>query len=276
LEPLPYARFIGKLCDSTIEKDWLGFTMIIVPDDPGREVVGETIDAKVQKVFDGDGFLASIWNPFRKEWVERIPFRFAFIDAPEMGQPLGTESMEFLHALIAGKALRLSPIAKESMGYLPVDQYKRMLCMAFLTEEMQVGEVTYYLNGKCDSGIARTPRPVTRNVELEMIVNGWAWVTEQYAFEREEEYFEAQVDAQRNRRGLWATENPEPPWEFKRRQKRLGKPDKRQANLFAVTTALCPVNGCGGHMVERKSARGQFLGCSNFPRCRFSRESKDV
>src|SRR3546814_4417837 len=83
--------------------------------------------AKVQKVFDGDGFLASVWNPLRGEWVERVPFRFAFIDAPEMGQALGSESMEFLHQLISGKALRLSPIGKESMGYLPIDQYKRKI-----------------------------------------------------------------------------------------------------------------------------------------------------
>src|SRR3546814_7557996 len=103
-----------------------------------------------------------------------------------MGQALGSESMEFLHQLISGKALRLSPIGKESMGYLPIDQYKRMLCMAFLTEEMRVGEVRYYLNGKCGSGMAKKARPVTRNIELEMIINGWAWVTEQYAFDREE------------------------------------------------------------------------------------------
>ena len=235
--------------------------------------MSETLEAKVQKVFDGDGFLASVWNSLRKEWVERVPFRFAFIDAPEMGQHLGAESMEFLHKLISGKALRLSPIGKESMGYLPIDQYKRMLCMAFLTEEMQAGEVRYYVNGKCGGGMVKRARPVMRNVELEMIINGWAWVTEQYAFEREEEYFEAQADAQRNRRGLWAMDDPEPPWEFKRRQKRLSKADERQANLFSLANALCPVEGCGGYMVERKSARGQFLGCSNFPRCRFSRDA---
>jgi micrococcal nuclease len=45
-------------------------------------------------------------------------------------------------------------------------------------------------------------RPVTRNIELEMVVNGWAWVTEQYAFDRETEYFDAQDDARNNRRGL--------------------------------------------------------------------------
>src|SRR3546814_14878609 len=68
-------------------------------------------------------------------------------------------------------------------------------------------------------------------------------------------------------------DDPEPPWEFKRRRKRLSKADDRQAHLFSAANALCPVEGCGGYMVERKSARGQFLGCSNFPRFRFSRDA---
>src|SRR3546814_14381072 len=91
-----------------------------------------------------------------------------------MGQALGSESMEFLHQLISGKALRLSPIGKESMGYLPIDQYKRMLCMAFLTEEMRVGEVRYYLNGKCGSGMEKKASPVRRKIELEMKIGRWS------------------------------------------------------------------------------------------------------
>ena len=78
----------------------------------------------------------------------------------------------------------------------------------------------------------RRPRPVTRNIELEMIVNGWAWVVEQYAFDREAEYFEAQYDARRDRRGLWAMDNPEPPWTFKRRQKRRSKASEGQGRLI--------------------------------------------
>ena len=76
--------------------------LIIVPDDPGSELLSEAIEAKVQKVFDGDGFLANVWHPIRREWVLRVPFRFAFIDAPEMEQPIGAESREFLLKLIGG------------------------------------------------------------------------------------------------------------------------------------------------------------------------------
>lgn len=206
--------------------------MIIVPDDPGPVTSDEALKAAVVKVFDGDGFLANVWHPIRESWVERVPFRFAFIDAPEMEQPFGQESKDFLSGLIARKALRLDPIGKESTGYTPIDPYKRMLCMAFLTDRMKAGQIDYYVNGKCGAGSVKKARPVTRNIELEMIVNGWAWVVEQYAFDREDEYFGAQDDAKRNRRGLWAMDNPEPPWNFKRRQKRRSQTSSGQGRLI--------------------------------------------
>lgn len=206
--------------------------MIIVPDDPGPAECDEAFKAIVVRVFDGDGFLADIWNPIRGAWVPRVPSRFAFIDAPEMDQPFGPESRAFLNGLIAGKTLRLDPIGKESTGYLPIDPYKRMLCMGFLTEQMEAGRVDYYLNGRCCTGSAKQARPVIRNIELEMIVNGWAWVIERYAFEREAEYFEAQEDARQNRRGLWAMDDPEPPWNFKRRRKPHDRAHARQGRLI--------------------------------------------
>lgn len=194
--------------------------MIIVPDVPNRVPSDEALKAIVVKVFDGDGFLANVWHPLRETWVQNIPFRFAFIDAPEIEQPFGPESRDFLHRLIAGKPLSLDLIGKESTGYMPIDPYKRVLCMGFLTEQMGVGRIEYYMNGKCHAGSVKSGRPATRNIELEMIVNGWAWVIEQYAFDREAEYFEAQDDARQHRRGLWSMDDPEPPWVFKRRQKR--------------------------------------------------------
>src|SRR5688572_27142898 len=125
---------------------------ILAPDNPGPDTVGEMLQAKVVKVFDGDGFLASIWHPRHARWIHRVPCRLAFIDAPEMEQPLGPEAQTFLHAAIAGKTLRLDAIGKESTGYVPIDPYKRLLCMAYLTDEMQVGPTEYYLDGRCNEG----------------------------------------------------------------------------------------------------------------------------
>lgn len=206
--------------------------MIIVPDDPGPVGPDEVLKAAVRKVFDGDGFLANVWHPYRETWAERVPFRFAFIDAPEVEQPFGPEARDFLAGLIADKELRLDAAGKESTGYMPIDPYKRVLCMAFLTEQMDVGTVDYYHEGKRGAGSVKRARPVMRNIELEMIVNGWAWVTEQYAIDREAEYFGAQDDARLNRRGLWAMDDPEPPWNLKRRQRRQTRVSDRQSQLL--------------------------------------------
>jgi endonuclease YncB( thermonuclease family) len=56
-------------------------------------------------------------------------------------------------------------------------------------------------------------------------------VTEQYTFDREK-YFAAQDDARQNRRGLWAMDEPEPPWNFKRRQKRGSRTFEGQGRLI--------------------------------------------
>lgn len=204
--------------------------MIIVPSKDGPTSGDEALEVQIQHVFDGDGFRAKLWNPYRQRWVPDVQFRFAFIDAPEKGQPFGDEARDCLHGLIGGKTLRLDPIFKESMNGVPFDPYKRILCMGFLTEEMGAGEVHYYHSGECSVGHVKRARTVTRNVELEMIINGWAWVVEQYSFEHSEAYFTAQEDAQRHRRGLWRADNPEPPWNFKRRQRRQ-KATKAQHGL---------------------------------------------
>lgn len=206
--------------------------MIIVPDEPEEAGPEDVFRAEVQKVFDGDGFLAKIWNPLRECWVERVPFRFAFIDAPEKGQPFGDEARDYLIQLIHGKELRLDPVGKESSGYLPFDGYKRLLCMAFITERIEAGPLHYYHRGTLGQGTAKRARTVTRNIELEMIINGWAWVTVQYDFDRKEEYLDAQNDAQLAQRGLWAMDNPEAPWTFKRRQRQKADRSRNQGSLF--------------------------------------------
>lgn len=204
-----------------------------MPRNPDASERADQVIARVGKVFDGDGFLAELWHPIRQTWVRRVPFRFAFIDAPEIGQSFGSESQAFLENLIGGTELSLTLIGKQSQGNLPIDQHKRLLCMGYLTEEMQVGKVEYYLDGKCSSGTVRKARQVTRNVELEMIVNGFAWVLPQYSFEHEDEYFAAQENAKQAKRGLWTQDDPEPPWKYKQRQKRKTKAERSQPSLFS-------------------------------------------
>lgn len=207
-------------------------TAIIAPETPEPDEFRDMLEADVREVFDGDGFAANVWDPLSHKWISRVPFRFAFIDAPEMQQPFANEAKEYLQTLIGGTRIRLALIGKQSSGYMPLDKYRRLLCMGYLTEDIQTGGVEYFQNGKCDAGTVRRARPVTRNIELEMLVNGWAWVMKQYAFDREADYFAAQEDARRNRRGLWSMENPEAPWKFKEKQKRRRIAAQRQPNLF--------------------------------------------
>ena len=106
------------------------------------------------------------------------------------------------------------------MGDIPLDRFKRMLCTGNHFGHLPIGKVDYLYDSKRGRGLNPQARTVTRNIELEMVVNGWAWVAEIYSFEQKEVYLDAQSDARRHRRGLWACNNPEPPWNFKRRQVR--------------------------------------------------------
>ena len=53
-------------------------------------------------------------------------------------------------------------------------------------------------------------------INLEMVCDGHAWWYERYA-KRATDYEQCQEDAQRNKRGLWADEDPVAPWEWRRR-----------------------------------------------------------
>ena len=106
---------------------------------------------------------------------------------------------------------------------------------------------------------------LTRNIEIEMLLNGWAWVLERYG--PDEIYFEALEIAQRNKRGIWAYEDNVHPWTFKG-QKYI---DGRRPAKKSKTVEKCPAEGCGGNLVKRNGKFGVFYGCSNYPDCTYSR-----
>lgn len=225
---------------------------LIALEDPGAE----TIKVPVLKVFDGDGFLTKLNQPRRNAEIE-LTVRFGFIDAPEMNQPGGIEAKNFLERLIGNRWVDLVVLTKMDTGEI-VDRHGRIVCIPYLTQD------------------SSSPwQPPTRNIELEMILNGWAWVLERY--EPDERYLVALEDARRHKRGIWARDDNVHPWEFKKqkyRKARLGLTSSPQPDLFsAPSKARCPTDGCGGHLVERTGRFGAFFGCSNYPNCRFSRSA---
>lgn len=110
---------------------------------------------------------------------EQRKVRLAEIDAPEKTQAFGSRAKIQLSDKVFGKSVRVD--------YHEKDRYGRF-----------VGYV------KVDN----------RNVNLEMVEEGFAWRYTQYS--KDLDYGRAQAKAQERRAGLWADPNPTPPWEYRR------------------------------------------------------------
>lgn len=238
--------------------------IIIAPEDPGTD----TIKAPVLKVIDGDGFLTKIRafeiTDNRQDQQElTVTARFGFIDAPEIGQPGGREAKDYLTALIGGKWVELVILTKMDTGQ-SVDKYGRIVCVPFLTLDYSSGEFRTSSKHRHTISTVGAPLLVTRNIELEMVINGWAWVLERYG--PDERYLVALDEARRHKRGIWAFENNTHPWEFKKQKYR----ETQQSAVSEPSPKRpCPVNGCHGFLIRRNGKFGAFLGCSNFPRCKY-------
>lgn len=216
--------------------------MLVAPEDPGTE----TLRVPVIKVFDGDGFLTRIWNARRNSECD-VVVRFGFTDAPELEQPGGMEAKAYLDSLIRNRWIDLVVLLKMDTGGI-IDRHGRVVCVPYLRQE----------------GAA------TRNIELEMVLNGWAWVLDRY--EPDKHYFDALEDAKRHRRGIWAFDNNVHPWDFKRqkyRDRKVRPAAATQPTLFSQHSK-CPIDGCSGNLVKRNGRFGSFLGCSTYPSCRYS------
>src|SRR3546814_4505657 len=76
---------------------------------------------------------------------------------------------------------------------------------------------------------------------------------------------------------MWARDDNIHPWEFKktryRERQRVGSQPSREPTLFDRSASIepCQADGCVGYMVERRGKFGSFFGCSEFPKCRYSR-----
>ena len=143
---------------------------------------------RVVYVDDGDTVIV------RKESGEQVNVRLASIDAPELshtrqeagrlGQPYAYEAKRYLVSLVKGKVLDLKcPDA---------DRYGRSVC-------------DLIVDG--------------RSIDQEMVRQGWAWANEAAhgRYMRDPEMPGLEAEARRERRGLWAGENPVPPWEWRSR-----------------------------------------------------------
>lgn len=134
----------------------------------------------VSKVYDGDT-LHVIDGDGAKHKI-----RMAYIDAPEMKQAYGTHSRDNLRAAAEGR--------KVSIRVFDTDRYQR--------------EVAQVSVGKTD-------------LNLMQVQDGAAWHYKSYAKEQQDkadfaDYADAQIQAERERKGLWKAKNPQAPWAYRR------------------------------------------------------------
>lgn len=152
-----------------------------------------TVEGIVTKVSDGDTIHV------KDDLGSKLKIRLYGIDAPETeksnkktgnvskaGQPYGEEAWKALEEKIYRKRVMVE--------IMDIDRYKRMVSII-------------KLNG--------------RNINKEMVAEGHAWAYRQY-LDRPyaSEYIAAEEQARIKRLGLWKQNNPQPPWEFRKMQKR--------------------------------------------------------
>ena len=104
-----------------------------------------------------------------------VEVRLADIDTPEFNQPRGDEAKEALSSLVDGKDVRLELVGG--------DAYRRIVAHVF------VGEV---------------------DVNAELVRRGLAWVRR--AYDPAPSLVALEDGARQAERGLWADEDPVPPW----------------------------------------------------------------
>jgi len=144
-----------------------------------------TVEGEVTRVIDGD----TVTLTTREGTKLRV--RLYGIDAPEVrhgemaGQPYGKEARAALAALALGRSV--------TVEIVDIDAHKRM-----------VGIVHR-------SGV---------DINLEMVRTGYAWAYRRYlSAPYASRYLDAEREARGKRLGLWKDANPDPPWEFKRRNR---------------------------------------------------------
>ncbi|ELU1350306.1 thermonuclease family protein [Campylobacter jejuni] len=143
---------------------------------PQNTLSYSNLQGRVLRVIDGDTIELLVKQDNIKQ-SPKIKVRLFGIDAPELKQAYGKEAKEYLSSLILDKEITLIINDK--------DKYQRTIG-------------TILLNDK--------------DINKEMVKNGYAWAYESYSTK----YLTEQADAQMFKLGLWQDENAIKPSEFRR------------------------------------------------------------
>lgn len=128
------------------------------------------LSGKVVSIHDGDTITVL-------QGKQQAKIRLYGIDAPELKQPYGKKSKQFLANLIAGEVVEVDENGE--------DRYKRTIG-------------TVYLGGI--------------DINAQMVANGYAWAYRKFS----KKYTAQESQAKKQRLGLWRDKEPVPPWEWRK------------------------------------------------------------
>jgi endonuclease YncB( thermonuclease family) len=147
---------------------------------PGRGA--ESFEGRVVGVADGDTI--TVLDAYKAQ----VKIRLLGIDAPEKAQPYGSKAKQKLSSLVFGQRVQC-----QCTG---TDRYGRSLCKVIV------------------DGV---------DANRSMVASGFAWHNKPFARSQasadREAYTDAHDQARAARKGLWADENPSPPWDFRRTER---------------------------------------------------------
>ena len=142
--------------------------------------------AKVINIVDGDTI------DILDDNNHKLRIRLLGIDAPELKQNFGYDSFSYLNKILFGKSVMIISRPEKNKPYT-LGYYKRV-----------IGKVV--MNG--------------RDINLEMIKKGIAWHFKKYKksqpIDERHSYNKAENYARDKNIGLWSEENPLPPWEWRK------------------------------------------------------------
>jgi len=145
--------------------------------------------AKVLRVVDGDTIYVEV------EAGKKFKVRLTGIDAPEQNQPYGLESTYHLKKLLLNKLVLLKSKPKKGKPY-SLDRYKRVLAKIIF-------------DGK--------------DINLSQVLGGYAWHYKRYQKQQSpsdrESYSQAELNAKKNKLGLWGEKKPIAPWKWRKIKK---------------------------------------------------------
>eukprot|EP01061_Rhynchopus_euleeides_P038622 TRINITY_DN66239_c0_g1_i1.p1 TRINITY_DN66239_c0_g1~~TRINITY_DN66239_c0_g1_i1.p1 ORF type:complete len:265 (+),score=69.42 TRINITY_DN66239_c0_g1_i1:142-936(+) len=147
-------------------------------------LLGRESHLRVRRVLDGDTFLANTEDGYL------VKLRLRAVDAPELEQPYGTESM---HAL---RDILFAPHT-DVIGFVHEKDYEGRYIADVFTQTA-VSEFRY--------------------VQSNLLRKGLAW--HHGAFDKRMKLKEIMENATRDKVGIWTEKDPTPPWRFRREKER--------------------------------------------------------